>query len=60
MAFHGIHEGYAIIDCPKCEGSGYIFTLRAYNPPFKDPCDNCRGKGIVKVPLQEIETCRSE
>lgn len=60
MAFHSIHEGYAVIDCTKCGGSGHIITIRTFCPPFKDPCDNCRGIGVVKIPVQDIETCRIE
>jgi DnaJ-class molecular chaperone len=41
--------------CPTCKGSGYFGPDRVItNNPF---CPDCKGRGIVEAPENEVSTC---
>lgn len=54
MACRGIHEGYAVLDCSHCEGSGHIWVLESHFPPRKETCKQCKGTCLVRIPLKEV------
>jgi hypothetical protein len=60
MACYGVYGSHVIIDCRGCEGLGYHTVLRGYSPPAREDCEVCGGKGIVRVPIDEIKILGSE
>jgi hypothetical protein len=44
-----------VIDCPDCNGTGYItVSLTAHKPGTKETCATCGGKGKVKVVIERL------
>lgn len=54
MSCRGIHDGYAILDCSYCGGSGGIMVLQEGFPVSKKTCEQCKGTCLVRVPLKDV------
>ena len=53
--------GYLIIDCPSCEGDYHFVILSdeeendENNFDENDVCKTCKGVGLVKIPVKDIQ-----